>query len=159
MGSVSLTGKDVISLGATLASGANLRVLNDLADGDTATLSFPNDISSVKIGKNGNTLFAFNNTGKSCDVELRVILGSADDKFLNAEYNRYVNDPASYTLLSGEFLKKVGDGLGNANSIIYKMSGGIIKRLPVVKENVEGDTEQSVAVWPISFANTDRAIS
>jgi hypothetical protein len=159
MGSVSLTGKDVISIGSTLTSGASLRVLNDLADGDTATLDLPNDVSAVKIGKNGNSLYAYNSTGKSCDVQLRVILGSADDKFLNAEYNRYVNDPASYTLLSGEFLKKVGDGLGNANSIIYKLGGGIIKRLPTVKENVEGDTEQAVAIWPISFANTDRAIS
>lgn len=157
-GSVSLTGKDVIALGAVLGGGS-LRVLNDLADGDAAVLDFPNNIVEGKVGKNGNTLFAFNATGASATLQVRTILGSPDDKFLNAELNRYKANPATYTLLSGEFVKKVGDGTGAANSIIYKMDGGIIQKYPVAKENTDGDTEQSVAVWTVYFANNDRAIS
>lgn len=159
MRKVSLTGNDVISLGATLASGANLRVLNDLADGDTGLLSHANELATGKVGKNNNVIYAFNSTGKSCTLDLRVLLGSADDKYLNAEMNSYLNDPTAYTLLSGEIVKKVGDGLGNAASVVYKMSGGIINKIPDVKENVEGDTEQAVAIYSVFFANSDRAIS
>lgn len=156
MGSVSLTGKDTISVGS---QGATLRILSDLADGDTGVLDLPNDLVAGKVGKNGNVIFAFNSTGKTAMLSIRTILGSADDKYLNAEMNSYLNDPAAYTLLAGEFIKRVGDGNGNTNNITYSMNGGIIQKMPVVKENVEGDTEQSIAVWSVFFANTARAIS
>jgi len=156
MGSVSLTGKDTISVGS---QGATLRILSDLADGDTGVLDLPNDLVTGKVGKNGNTIFAFNSTGKTATLAIRTILGSADDKYLNAEMNSYLNDPAAYTLLAGEFIKRVGDGNGNTNNITYSMNGGIIQKMPVVKENVEGDTEQSIVVWTVFFANTARSIS
>lgn len=155
-GSVSLTGKDTISVGSV---GAALRILSDLADGDTGVLDFPNELMTGKVGKNGNTIFAYNSTGKSGTLQVRTILGSADDKYLNSEMNRYLNDPAAYTLLAGEFVKRVGDGSGATNNVTYTLNGGIINKMPVVKENQEGDTEQAVAIWSIFFANNDRAIT
>ena len=41
--SCSLTGSDVVKI--------NNRIFNDLADGDAATLSYPNDLAVVKTGK------------------------------------------------------------------------------------------------------------
>lgn len=154
--SVSLTGSDSISIGAF---GAQLRILSDLADGDVGMLDFPNNLVEGKVGKNGNVIFALNTTGKQAVLTLRTILGSADDKFLNAEMNRYLLDPPAYTLLAGEIVKRVGDGQGNVSNITYPMNGGIVQKIPTVKDNVEGDTEQAVAVWTIFFANNDRAIS
>ena len=154
--SVSLTGSDSISIGAF---GAQLRIMSDMADGDVGMLDFPNNIVEGKVGKNGNTIFALNTTGKQATLSLRVILGSADDKFLNAEMNRYLLDPPSYTLLAGEIVKRVGDGQGNVSNLVYPMSGGIIQKIPTVKDNVEGDTEQAVAVYTLFFANNERAIA
>lgn len=153
---VSMTGQDTIILGQ---NGLAPRIMRDLADGDTATLELPNDIVAVKTGKNGNSLYAYNATGKQATVNVRVIRGSADDKYLNARYNEYLNDRAAFPLIEGEFVKRVGDGTGNVIADTYNLSGGIIQKLPAVKENVEGDTEQSVAMWPILFTNTDRALS
>ena len=155
-GSVSLTGNDTIIIGQ---NGLTPRVLKDLADGDVAMLEFPNDIAGVKTGKNGNSIYAFNATGRTANGTVRVLLGSADDKYLNARYNEYRNDPASFPLIEGEFVKRVGDGQGNVASVTYRLGGGIIQKLPTVKENTEGDTEQAVAVWGILFTNSDRAIT
>ena len=149
--SVALTGKDTHLVGT--------RILTDLSDGDVGNLDFPNNMVEMKTGKNGNTIYAFNATGKVVDYTVRTLVGSDDDKYLNAELNRYVNDPPSYTLLDGEFIKRVGDGAGNVVNVIYRVGGGIPKKMPGSKDNVEGDIEQAVAVWLIGYANTDRSIS
>ena len=151
--SVALTGKDTHLVGT--------RILTDLGDGDVGNLDFPNNLVEMKTGKNGNTIYAFNATGKVVDYTVRTILGSDDDKYFNAEMNRYLNDPPSYTLLDGEFIKRVGDGSGpgGVSNIIYRMSGGIPKKMPNTKENVEGDTEQAIAEWAVMYANTDRSIT
>ncbi len=148
--SVSLTGKDVLVIGT--------RVLADFADGDVATLDFPNNSMEGKVGKNGNTIFAFNSTGKSCTLTLRLVSGSADDKFLNSEYSLCLADPPSYPLLAGELVKRAGNA-GGVTAIVYVLSGGLIQKMPNVRDNVEGDTDVSVTEWTIFFANGDRSLT
>lgn len=156
MGGVSLTGNDTMALGST---GAALRIFADFADGDTVNLEFPNNLVEAKTGKNGNTIYAFNATGQVVNATVRVLRGSPDDKFLNAELNLYLADPAAYPLLAGEFIKRIGDGTGAVVNDVYKIGGGVVQKFPTVKENVEGDTEQSISIYLILFANTERSIS
>ena len=149
--SVALNGKDTVILDS--------KILQDLADGDTAVLDFPNDLAAVKKGKNGNMLFAFNSTGTTCNLTLRVVMGSDDDKYLNSRLQEYRNDPPSFILFKAELIKRVGNGSGEITNNTYKLSGGVITKIPGAKENVEGDTEQTVAIYTITFANTDRALA
>jgi hypothetical protein len=150
MGEVSLTGKDTFKI--------DNRIFKSIADGDTVVLDIPNDISTTKVGKNGNILIAENVTGKTITATVRVLLASADDKYLNSRYMEFVNDSASFALLEGEFIKRVGDGNGNVNNVVYRMGKGTFTKMPVAKENQEGDTEQSVAVWVLSFPFSFRII-
>jgi hypothetical protein len=150
MGSVSLTGKDSFLLDA--------RILSDFADGDVGALEFSNDIATVKTGKNGNSIYAFNAQGATCTLTLRIIRGSGDDKYLNGRFYEYKNDPPSFVLLACQITKRAGDGEGNITSDTYTLSGGIITKPPAVKENTDGDTEQAVAIWTITFTNSDRAL-
>jgi hypothetical protein len=151
MGGVTLTGSDTIILGS--------RVFSDFADGDVVNIDFPNNLVETKTGKNGNTIYALNSTGKVATVTMRVLRGSADDKYMNSQMNLYLQDPPSYTLLDGEFIKRVGDGQGNVTNDIYQLNGGAIQKLPGGKDNVEGDTEAAVTVWQVVFSNTARAIA
>lgn len=153
---VALTGNDTISIGT---SGLALRIFKDFADGDTGVLDFPNNLVEAKTGKNGNTIYAFNASGKVVTLTVRVLRGSADDKYLNAELNRYIVDPAAFTLVAGEMVKRVGDGEGNVTNDVYSLKGGIVQKMPAAKENVEGDVEQAVTVWQVIFANSNRSIS
>lgn len=146
--SVALTGNDTTIIGT--------RTFKDLATGDCVSLAFPNNLAEAKVGKNGNTLYAFNSSGKQTTVTIRVIRGSADDKHLASEMSSFINDPAAYVLLSGEFIKRVGDGNGNITADIYLMRGGIVQKIPDAKENVEGDTEQAVSIYQLLFANGGR---
>jgi len=150
MATVALTGSDTIIL-----SGRNLV---DLADGDVGALEFPNDLMAVKTGKNGNSIYAFNTTGKNADLVLRVIRGSADDKFLNALLVQMQNDPPSFVLISGIIVKRIGKGNGAVTQDQYLMDGGVFLKLVPVTSNVEGNTDQAVSVYSMRFANAPRAI-
>ena len=140
MNSVSLTGSDVIKI--------NNRVFSDLADGDAVTVTFPNDIAALKTGKNGNAIYAKNETGNQVD----------DDRYLNNEINMLKNDFSAYILLNAEFIKKVGDGQGNITNDTYLLTGGIPSKQVEAKTSAEGDTEQSVSIYNLKFAVCERTL-
>jgi hypothetical protein len=145
----SLTGNDSFVIAG--------RILTNFADADNGTVEFPNDIANVKTGKNGNAIFAENNMGRQCDTNLRLIRGSPDDLFLNDLLTQQLADFAAFEVLDGQFIKRVGDGNGNITNDTYLLGGGIfIKQVPG-KSNAEGDTEQSLSMYHLKFANSGRA--
>lgn len=150
MATISLSGSDTIVI--------NERVLVDFADQNVAELTFPNEIAALKTGKNGNVVYAQNETGRQADLALRVIMGSSDDKFLNNLWVQQQNNFSGFVLMTGQFTKKVGDGAGNITNIIYDASGGIFLKGIEAKTNVEGETDQSVAIYTMRFAVAPRAI-
>ena len=148
--SVALTGKDTTII--------DTRRLTDLGTGDVVMIEAPNNLVELKQGKDGNAIYAYNASGKQTVATLRVIRGSADDKYLAARMQEYINDPAAFVLISGEFIKRTGDGAGNITNEVYTMDGGVIQKMPGTKENVEGDTEQAVSIYTLVFANSDRVM-
>lgn len=151
MSSVAMSGSDALTL--------NNRLLADFADGDYANLEFPNGVADVKTGKNGNSIYSFNATGKQSDLTIRVLRGSADDKFLNNLLALQQGNFSSFILMTGNMVKKIGDGEGNVSNDTYVMSGGIFAEQVGAKSNVEGDTEQSVSIYKLKFSNAPRAIT
>lgn len=151
MTTTTITGKDTLTLWD--------RVFVDFADGDTSTITFPNEMIAVKTGKDGNTIFSQNATGKNADVVLRIIRGSADDKFLNGKLIEFEGeDIASVELASGTFVKRLGDGAGAVTSDTYALNGGAFIRKVDAKENVEGDTEVAVSIYNMRFATATRSL-
>lgn len=135
------------------------RTLSDLADDDVGSLTFPNDVVGVKVGKNGNALFALNESGRLAEMVLRIVRGSQDDKFLNSQLLGYLGNPTSYVLLFGTFTKKLGDGSGNTAADKYVLGSGLATKIPEAKSNVSGDTTQGVALWHLKFAKAVRVIT
>jgi len=148
---IALSGNDTLII--------NDRIFADLADADDSMLEFEGDIAELKTGKNGNTIYSFNTTGREATLTLRIIRGSDDDKFLNSLLQSQQGNFAGFVLLTGEFIKKVGDGAGNIQNDTYIMSGGIFTKQVGAKSNSEGDTEQSVAIYNLKFANAPRSIT
>lgn len=151
MSTVALSGQDTIVI--------NTQSLSDLADGDCVDLSFPNDIAQVKTGKNGNSIYGLNESGKQCEVKLRVVRASPDDKFLNNLLAQQQANFAGFNLMTAKFIKKVGDGSGNVANDTYLMSGGIFSKSLPAKSNVEGDVAQSVVEYMLKFSNAPRVIA
>lgn len=145
MASVAMSGADTIQI--------NNQILTDLADGDCVTLTFPNEIASLKIGKNGNAIYGLNTTGQMSEVKIRLIRGSADDKFLNNLLTQQQLNFSGFILMIGEFVKLIGDGQGNIQNDTYIMAGGVFSKPVEAKTNVEGDALQSVSEYMIRFAN------
>ncbi len=147
---VALSGDDTTNIAG--------RVLADQADGDVTELGMPNEVAKVKTGKNGNSIYSFDATGQQTDAKIRVLRGSDDDRFLNDIVQQWVRDPAAFVLLDGEFVKRIGDGRGVITHDTYVMSGGVPTKNVPATENVEGGTDQSVAVYEFKFTNVQRAL-
>lgn len=147
---VSMTGDDTVIIGGQL--------LTDFAIGVVAEITFPEDLVKVTRGKNGNTVYALNNQGYQSEVKLKILLGGPNDAFFNAQYTAINTSFSGYTLLSGVFIKNVGDGQGNIRPVTYLMSGGIIKKAPMAQSVAEGSPEQSLVEWDLVFANNGRQV-
>lgn len=150
MSVVSLSGNDVLKI--------NERILADFASDDIATLTFPNDLAALKTGKNGNTIYASNETGKQAELVLKVIRGSSDDKYLSNLLNSQKLNFANFILMTGEMIKRIGDGTGKIISDTYILSGGVFKKEVEAKSNVSGDVEQSISTYNMMFAIAPRAL-
>lgn len=150
MANYALTGNDTFVI--------NNRVFKNFADGSTITINFPNEKTGETTGKNGNTIYSTNEQGKNANVELRLLVGSKDDIFLNGLSVQQDRDLPTFTLLTGSFSKRVGDGQGNVKFINYILAGGIFKNNLDSNENLQGETEQGAAVYRLFFAEAQRAI-
>jgi hypothetical protein len=151
MPTVSLTGKDVVKI--------NGRILNDFGDGDCAHITYPNDLATIKSGKNGNSIIAFKNDGRQAELSLRVLRGSGDDKFLNNIVALFKNDPSAFVLISGEMTKNVGDGAGGITADTYILGAGVPRKQPEVVDNADGTTDQALAVYGFAFCNAPRSMA
>ena len=149
-GSVSLTGQDTVQIDGI--------ILATLADGSPFEITFPDELGMIKVGKNGNTIYAKNEGGRKADVAVRVLLGGFDDKYLNAKLQLWITDPSTFSLMTAMFCKRVGDGTGTVESKIYNCTGGIFKRQVDAKTTAEGDTDQSIAVYHLQFGNAQVSI-
>lgn len=145
----SLTGDDSIII--------NDIPLNDFADGDIGSLSLPNNIFDMQTGKNGNTIFALDESGNNATLTVRVLMSSNDDKRLNGMIPKS-NGFAQSVLATGSVVKQVGDGQGNVSYNTYLLAGGMVQKKPDVKSNVNGDASQAVIEYVIQFAEANRAI-
>lgn len=150
MSTYTVTSNDTLTL--------NGNVFNDLAADDVTAIVFPNDLVTVKTGKDGNTLFAQNQQGKNATLTLRVMRGSSDDQFMQNILSGQLNDFPSASLMAGSFVKRLGDGQGNVLSDTYSLAGGVISKIPEGKENVSGDVMQAEAVYTVKFASAARII-
>lgn len=146
---LTLTGRDTI-----IVDGRTL----DLGDGDVAQLAFGNNLVEVTVGKNSNALFAENATGNMATLTLRVPRGNSDDKYLTSKLAAQRKDLPNFVVMTGSIKKRLGDGAGVVNVDTYTLQGGVIQKMPDVKENVAGDTEQAITVWTLVFANGERVL-
>lgn len=152
--SVTLTGRDTITIGNVTGQ----RVLNSLGDGDCAALTYPNNISVTKRGKDGTGIVAYNQDGNIANLTLRIIKGSDDDKILQSYIDSYHADPAGFLALSGTIVKRLGDGQGNLTREIYPLAGGVPEKNVETKTNENGDTEQVLSVYVFNFLDTERGL-
>jgi hypothetical protein len=151
MAFTALSGQDTILINNYLFTG--------LADQNYVELTFPNEIADVKTGKNGNSIFGFKESGKQCEVTMRVLRGSSDDLFLQNLLTQQQINFAGTVLMQGQFIKKIGDGLGNITSDTYIMSGGVFVKQVEGRSNADGEIEQSLAIYKIKFTNAPRVLT
>ena len=149
MPSYALTGDDSIII--------NDIPLRDFANNDIGTLDLPNNLFDLATGKNGNTIFALDESGNNATLTVRLLMSSADDKRLNGMIPK--SDGFAQTILvTGSVVKQIGDGQGNVSYNTYVLAGGMVQKKPSIKSNVNGDSEQAVTEFIIQFAEANRAI-
>lgn len=149
MSSISITGQDSLQIDG--------RIITDFGLADYTKITFPNDIGMMKVSKNQNAIYAKNETGAVAEMELRLIRASADDRYMVARLQEWINNPSSFILLTSIFTKRVGNGAGVLVSDVYQLAGGTFKKVPEAKSNAEGDVEQSEVVYNMMFILNSRS--
>lgn len=147
---IALTGKDTIAIDG-------LPFLN-FGTGDVFMGEFPNNISTVDVGKNGNVIAALNANGALMEATIRLLRGSPEDIYLTTREAQWQSDPAAFVVYTGNFVKRIGDGTGAISPDTYIAAFGIPKKLVAFKSNVAGDTTQALAEHYITFGQSIRAI-
>ena len=156
---VRVTGNDIIQIGTSLEG---VKTITAFADGDYARLSFPNDIMNFTIGKNRNMIAAYNAMGSLAELELRLLRGCEEDKFLNDLFPSFDSDALKFSFIYAKIEKKLtADKKGEAVEIseTYTLKNGVISKAPEFISNVSGSTDQGVVVWQIRFAEFQREVS
>lgn len=148
---MSLTGDDTLVIN-------NRPIHIEFAEGDTATIDFPNELVSMSTGKNKNTIYAKNEAGNNFDLVFSVMRNGSVDRFLNGLQAQQDDDWAGFVLMDGAFTKRLGDGQGNVSYDTYILEGMVfVKKVPT-KGNVNGDTEQGKVQYALRGALATRAI-
>lgn len=150
MAKIAISGDDTLIL--------NGRIFSDFATEDISMLDFDDDIMTSETGKNANAVFSRNNAGFKSTLELRLLLASGDDIFINSILNQQVKDLSAFRTIGGEYKKRISDGKGTTSSVSYLFEGGYVSKIPLSKSNVSGDVSQSIVVWSIKFSKTTRTI-
>jgi hypothetical protein len=147
MAQTALTGQDTLII--------NGRIITALADATAVDLTFPTDIAAVKRGKDGNTIYAKNEEGRKAMMTIRLLLSSSDSIYLNSVLQQWKQSSSDFVLMTGAYYKRSGDGKGIVSTRVHQLTGGVFKKLPEALTNVEGNTDQSVAVWDIIWGDCD----
>lgn len=150
MATYALTGNDTLTI--------NGRVFKDFADQSTINIEFGNARVGHTTGKNGNTVYATDKQGENATITLRLVAGSKDDIYLNGLSIQQEKDLPTTVLMTGTFAKRIGDGQGNVKFLNYALKGGVFENFVNTQENLQGDTEQGIAIYTLWFAQAERAI-
>lgn len=134
------------------------RVFVDFANGDVTKVDFPDNLGDSITGKNGNGIISRNRKGDNSTLVLRLLRGSSDDQFMQNLMNAALLNWTGQTLLTGEFVKQLGDGQGNISRDVLSFSGGYFQKQVAAMENVEGQTEQGASVYSLKFIGTARSL-
>ena len=156
-----VTGNDIVQIGL---SASGLRTITSFADGDYARVTFPNDIMNFTIGKNRNILAAYNAMGTLAELELRLLRGSKEDKFLQDQFPTFASETLNFNFLFAKVIKDLGTSIGGSAGVVrieetYTLNNGIISKAPEIVSNVSGSTDQGVVVWQVRFAEFTRTVS
>lgn len=147
---ISLTGSDTLTIFN--------RNITSFATGDYFTFNFDQELFKVDLGKGGNAVYAFNSPGQVAKGILKVLRGSIDDIYLNSLLAAAIADPSEFILGDCIAVKRIGNGKGAIRSDVYIFGGGIFTKFPMVKGNQQGDTEQAIVSYEITFTAITRAV-
>ncbi len=132
--------------------------LSDFADGAVAELSAPNEIATVTTGYNGNGLGAHNEPGRQRQLTLRLVKASQDDKRLNESLELWKKRDMRFDPFKMSFTKNITHSDGNVTHDTVECYFGLPTGVPVTSIDTQGNTEQVVSVYTITFADYKRVV-
>jgi hypothetical protein len=150
MSSVVLLSDDTIDINGT--------VLTALSNGTYSELTFGDELTTTEIGKNGNALITRKSAGQRGELSIRIMTGSADDKYLNNLLVSQMSKAPSFVPLTG-YAAKIMNVDGKPVTLTYTFSGGSFMKQVESMSTTEGSADQIVSVYRLRFAVVTRGFS
>jgi hypothetical protein len=149
MSAVALTGADTCIMFA--------RSFTDFGKGDVVKIDYENDFVKVEQGKNGNTVYTTDNSGKVVKITMKLIRGSPDDQFMSYMLSLALADLPTFVLGDGTFVKRIGQGDGSVVFDTYTLGGISPVRLQDAMENTDGEPDQAQVTFILKAASSPRS--
>lgn len=149
MSGFALTGADT-----SIVFGRNL---TNFGKGDVVKCDYPGDFVKVEQGKNGNTIYALDNSGLLAKLTIKLLRGSPDDRFMSAIVAAAAADLPTFDLGIGTFVKRIGQGNGQVVYDTYVLAGVCPTKKQPASENTDGDPEQAQVMYEFTAAFSDRS--
>jgi hypothetical protein len=131
------------------------RLLTDFADGDVATLTFPNQKITKFSGDEGNTITVENANGTQAQLQLRILQNSRDYQYLKLRMAQQDADIVSMKKLTARFTKVTGNENGKLTKDTISCYGGnFLNNVQFIKGK-NGNVEAAVAVFTILFSRSE----
>lgn len=126
----------------------NSRLITDLANESVMQITLPNDVIVRTAAKDGNVVFSVNEEGYRSEITLRVLLGSADDKFLNGLCLPSTGDITTAIAFPLIVTKIYGDGTGSQSKAQYTIENCMMtKTSPDYINSTTGDVNQGISEY------------
>lgn len=152
-GIMNITANDTLTITGMYNGNLVTQIFNTLSDKSTVNITFPNKLLTLTVGKNANAIAAANKKGMIAMMELRPLAANIDDLFLLSQLAQWSSNPTAFVALSGTFVKNFGDGMGNIVKKSYILNFGFVEENVPLTENVEGETDQAVAMYKLIWGN------
>lgn len=149
MAGFALTGNDT-----TIMFGRNFTFFGK---GEVVKWEYPADFVKVEQGKNGNTIYATDNSGFLAKGTMKLLRGSPDDVFMSSLVAAAAADLPSFVLGDGTFVKRIGQGDGTVVFDTYVLGGICPTKKQPAMENTDGDPEQAQVVYEMTAAASNRS--
>jgi hypothetical protein len=125
----------------------------DLGTEQYASITFPNDLTVLEIGFNGNAIYGRNEAGEEVELQIVALVGGDFDKYITNWNSIWKKNPALTKLLTLQVTLQIGDGSGTASTTVYRLSGGFVKKYAEVNVNATGAKEQGQRNYTLGFSN------
>ena len=141
----SVTGDYAISLNVS----GTVYTLTSQGKGDVAKITFPDEYTKYALGKNGNVMITQNFSALKAELEVKVIVNSSDDRYLQSLVTNSLVDFVGTANFDATGTIYANNDNSGTEQIDINITGARVVNFVSFLDNSEGNEEMAMVMYKI----------